>query len=89
MLRFMALARRGPGVEHYLPSVVRDAIWTVEADPISEDHARRKTQAIARYPSQVEALGGLDGWSRALARYHAYWGDAEPRWISSPGTPVG
>lgn len=83
MVRFMAFSRRGPGVEHYLPTELRDASWTSERDPTSAAHVARKLEAFACYPSQVEALGGLHDWARALERYHHFWGDAEPRWVAT------
>jgi LmbE family N-acetylglucosaminyl deacetylase len=86
MLRVMAFARRGPAVERYVPDAVRDASWTVERDAFEPRHAQAKLDAIARYPSQVEALGGLRNWAKALARYHRFWGDAEPRWVCRPLT---
>jgi LmbE family N-acetylglucosaminyl deacetylase len=85
MVGFMAFASKGPGVERYLPdSMAAPGSWRVEPQSIESEHAARKIEAISRYPSQVEALGGLPDWERAIARYHAFWGGAEPRWFIAP-----
>ena len=79
ILRAIAAARRGPPVEELLASAWRRATWLVERAPVGA-HASTKLEAIACYSSQTRAFGGRTGIARAIAAYHAYWGDAEPLW---------
>ena len=76
LMRAIALARRGPDVMAYLAPALRDATWTVTNAAIDE---RAKLAAIARYPSQVAAFGGIGGITRAMGAYHAHF-DGEPLW---------
>lgn len=76
ILRMIAEARGGPDVTALLDPALRDATWTVKASPIDE---RAKLAAIAAYPSQTAAFGGLDGIARAVRAYDAWWG-GEPLW---------
>lgn len=77
ILRAIALARRGPEIETYFPPELARARWTVTPTAIDEV---KKLDAIARYPSQAIAFGGMAGIARALRAYHALWGRAEPLW---------
>jgi LmbE family N-acetylglucosaminyl deacetylase len=71
-----AIARRGPEVETFLAPELKTPQWTVISETIDE---ARKLEAIARYPSQVIAFGGIGGISRAMRTYHAHLG-GEPLW---------
>jgi LmbE family N-acetylglucosaminyl deacetylase len=77
ILRSIALARRGPDVDSFLAPALQDARWSVKRSPIDE---AAKLAAIARYPSQAIAFGGMAGIARAMRAYHALWGGAEPLW---------
>jgi LmbE family N-acetylglucosaminyl deacetylase len=77
ILRAISLARRGPDIERYFPPELSGASWAVTRAPIDED---RKLEAIARYPSQAVAFGGMAGIARAVRAYHALWDRAEPLW---------
>lgn len=84
MLDEVAAVRSGPPVDALLAAPWRDAEWRVERAPLGR-HAARKRAAIACYASQTRAFGGLGGIIRALAAYHAWWGDAEPLWRCDAG----
>lgn len=77
ILRAIALARRGPEIESYFPPELARARWAASRVPIDED---KKLAAIARYPSQAVAFGGMAGIARAIRAYHALWDGAEPLW---------
>lgn len=77
ILRAIALARGGPEVDTFLDPGLRTATWTVTRSPIDE---AMKLDAIARYPSQAIAFGGMAGIARAMRAYHALWGGCEPLW---------
>jgi LmbE family N-acetylglucosaminyl deacetylase len=76
-MRTNARARRGPELDTFLPAVLQRAVWTMTRSPIDES---AKLAAIARYPSQTRAFGGLSGIARAMRAYHACWDGAEPLW---------
>ena len=77
LLRAITLARRGPDVDTFLAPALRGAAWRVTRSPIDE---AKKLDAIAHYPSQAIAFGGMAGIARAMRAYHALWGGAEPLW---------
>lgn len=77
ILRAIGLARRGPEIDTFLPPALRDAAWHVTRSPIDE---AAQLAAIARYPSQAIAFGGMAGIARALRAYHRLWDGAEPLW---------
>ncbi len=79
ILAAIAAARRGPEVETFLVPALRDATWTLTTTNV-RGHEQRQLDAIASYPSQTRAFGGLDGISRAIRASHAWWGHAEPLW---------
>ena len=79
VLSVIAAARRGPDVETYLAPALRDVTWTLTTTNV-RGHEQRQLDAIARYPSQTRAFGGLAGISRAIRASHAWWGHAEPLW---------
>jgi LmbE family N-acetylglucosaminyl deacetylase len=81
VLRAIAAARRGPPIDALWPPALRAASWRLHTVDIRA-HEQRKLDAIARYPSQTAAFGGLAAISRALRAYHAQWGAAEPFWIA-------
>lgn len=76
ILRAIALARRGPDALTFVPAELANAAWTVTPSPIDE---AAKLAAIARYPSQAIAFGGMAGIARALRAYHRWW-RGEPLW---------
>jgi LmbE family N-acetylglucosaminyl deacetylase len=77
IMRAIALARRGPDVDTFLAPALQSATWHVTRSPIDE---AAKLDAIARYPSQAIAFGGMAGIARAMRAYHALWDRAEPLW---------
>ncbi len=79
VLRAIAAARRGPPLEALWPPALQAASWRLSTVAITE-HEQHKLDAIARYPSQTKAFGGVAAISRALRTYHAFWGGAEPFW---------
>lgn len=79
ILQTIAAARRGPEVETFLLPGLREATWTLTTTNV-RGHDSRQFDAIARYPSQTRAFGGLDGITRAIRAAHAWWGHAEPLW---------
>ncbi len=79
ILNAIAAAHRGPHIETYLLPVLRDATWTLTTTNV-RGHEPRQLDAIARYPSQARAFGGIDGIARAIRAAHAWWGHAEPLW---------
>lgn len=76
ILRAIALARRGPDATAFLPTDLAGARWSASSSPIDEP---AKLAAIAKYPSQAIAFGGLAGIAPALRAYHAWFG-GEPLW---------
>lgn len=78
ILRTIALARRGPDATTFLPPPIAMGEWSAAPSPIDE---AAKLAAIARYPSQAIAFGGMAGIARALRAYHTWWG-GEPLWQS-------
>jgi LmbE family N-acetylglucosaminyl deacetylase len=80
IFRTIAAARRGPSITTYWPAALRCARWYQHTVDVRA-HERTQLAAIARYPSQIRAFGGLSGITRALRTYHALWGGAEPFWI--------
>jgi LmbE family N-acetylglucosaminyl deacetylase len=81
ILSAIAAARRGPEVETFLGPELRDARWVLTTTSV-RGHEQRQLDAIACYPSQTFAFGGLDGITRAIKKTHAWWGHAEPLWIA-------
>lgn len=79
ILNTIALARRGPEVETFLLPALRTATWTLTTTNV-RGHDQRQLEAIARYPSQALAFGGIDGIARAIRAAHDWWGHAEPLW---------
>lgn len=79
ILNTIAAARRGPAVETYLLPALRAAVWTLTTTNV-RGHEPRQLEAIARYPSQARAFGGIDGIARAIRAAHTWWGQAEPLW---------
>ena len=77
IMRAIAFARRGPDVDALLAPALQRAAWSVTRSPIDE---AKKLEAIAWYPSQAVAFGGMAGIARAIRAYHALWGGAEPLW---------
>jgi LmbE family N-acetylglucosaminyl deacetylase len=77
LLGTIAASRRGPPIEDYLADHWRTGAWTCTPSPIAA-YEQSKLAAIACYGSQTRAFGGIDGLSRALRAYHAWWGRAEP-----------
>jgi LmbE family N-acetylglucosaminyl deacetylase len=80
ILQAIAVAGRGPDATTFLARELREARWEVTRSPIDEN---RKLAAIARYPSQAIAFGGMTGIARAMRAYHARWGGCEPLWRAS------
>ena len=80
ILRTIAAARRGPSIETLWPAVLRTARWTLRPLDVRA-HEATKLDAIALYPSQTKAFGGLAGISRAVRAYHALFDGAEPFWV--------
>jgi hypothetical protein len=39
-----------------------------------------KLEAMSKYKSQYDMLGGERMFGRILDQYHKYWGGAEPYW---------
>jgi LmbE family N-acetylglucosaminyl deacetylase len=76
IMRGIAFARRGPELETFFVPQLRDATWSVAVEPIDE---AKKLAAIALYPSQAIAFGGMSGIGRAMRGYHAHFG-GEPFW---------
>ena len=79
VLNVIAVARRGPDVETYLVAALRTATWTLTTTNV-RGYEQAQLDAIARYPSQARAFGGIDGIARAIRAAHAWWGHAEPLW---------
>lgn len=77
LLRVVAHAARGPGLDTYLPAL-RELAWRCEPAPVDrfED---TKLAAIAQYRSQVEEFGGMDRLTAFMKRGHAITG-GEPIW---------
>ena len=84
ILRAIALARRGPELDTFLAPALRTATWSVTRSPIDE---AMKLDAIARYPSQAIAFGGMAGIARAMRAYHALWDGCEPLWRAHCNVP--
>ena len=79
VLRTIAAARRGPALDALWPPALQTASWRLHTVAI-KDYEQQKLDAIARYPSQTKAFGGVTAISRALRTYHAFWDSAEPFW---------
>ena len=79
LLRSIALARRGPDVTTYLAPELQNAKWTLHNEAIDET---KKLAAIALYPSQAIAFGGMAGIARAMHAYHGHF-EGEPLWRAS------
>ncbi len=78
LLRLVALARRGPAIEQYLPEAARTD-WTCTPHPVAAADEERKLAAIAEYASQVRAFGGVARVRRFVRRAHRVLG-GEPIW---------
>lgn len=83
IMRAISLARRGPEVDTYLAPRLQAATWSVTRSEIDE---AKQLAAVALYPSQATAFGGMAGIARAMRAYHGLWGGAEPLW--RPGAPI-
>ena len=79
VLAAIAAKQRGPDPTSLLAPELRAARWRCTSVAIDEAH---KLAAIACYPSQAAAFGGLAGITAALRAYHAWWG-GEPLWRAS------
>jgi LmbE family N-acetylglucosaminyl deacetylase len=77
ILGTIALSRRGPAVTALLSPEIASARWSPEPSMIIDEP--RKLAAIARYPSQTRAFGGMTGVAASLRAYHAWW-RGEPLW---------
>jgi LmbE family N-acetylglucosaminyl deacetylase len=77
LLRVVAHAARGPGLEAYVPAL-RARDWSCAPEPVDrfED---TKLAAIAEYGSQVAAFGGMARLAAFVRRGHAVTG-GEPIW---------
>jgi LmbE family N-acetylglucosaminyl deacetylase len=82
MMWTIARARRGPPVEALAGAPARALSWRVEPRPVADRHRTAQLEALACYPSQVRALGGIGAWRAALRRWHEVWGGGEPRWTA-------
>ncbi len=87
MLRVMAGLAHGPDLRDYLPTDYQNLLWTPEPQSI-EGYEELEFQAVARYGSQVKALGGIRLLERGMGGLHRHWGGAEPYWRASwpPGS---
>jgi len=85
ILSAIAAARRGPSMETYLAAPLQNARWTLTTTNV-RGHEQRQLDAVAAYPSQTLAFGGLPGITRAIKAAHAWWGHAEPLWRALPPT---
>ncbi len=79
IMNTIAAARRGPDVETVLTPALQGRRWSVERTSLI-GHEATKLEAIAQYPSQTRAFGGLAGIERAVRAYDTWWGVAEPLW---------
>ena len=79
ILNTIAVSRRGPEIETYLLPALATATWTLTTTNV-RGHEQHQLDAIAKYPSQARAFGGIDGIARAIRAAHAWWGHAEPVW---------
>ncbi|HUQ01701.1 MAG TPA: PIG-L family deacetylase [Kofleriaceae bacterium] len=77
LLRYVAHAAHGPGLDTYAPAL-RDLDWRCEPAPV-ERFEDAKLAAIAEYGSQVAAFGGMARLSAFMRRGHALTG-GEPIW---------
>jgi LmbE family N-acetylglucosaminyl deacetylase len=77
ILGAIALSRRGPAVTTLLSSEIASARWSPEPPTIIDEP--RKLAAVALYPSQTMAFGGMTGIAASLRAYHAWW-RGEPLW---------
>jgi LmbE family N-acetylglucosaminyl deacetylase len=80
ILRTIAAARRGPALDALWPDALRTAAWRLHRSDIRA-FERAKLDAIAHYPSQTTAFGGMPAVARALRTYHELFGGAEPFWL--------
>jgi LmbE family N-acetylglucosaminyl deacetylase len=78
LFTLLSWMRRGPPVEHHLPSVARALDWRSEVLGV-EPFEAQKLDAVAAYRSQIELLGGAKAWGALLRRYHRNW-RGEPIW---------
>lgn len=77
LLRVVAHAAHGPGIDTYLPAL-RALDWRCEPAPV-DSFEDAKLAAIAEYRSQVEEFGGMARLTAFLRRGHAITG-GEPIW---------
>jgi LmbE family N-acetylglucosaminyl deacetylase len=85
LLRMVALAKRGPGLEEYLPEADR-LEWTCVPENVATRDEDRKLDAIAQYGSQVRAFGGMERVTAFVRRAHKMMG-GELTWTCRPGSP--
>ena len=77
ILGAIALSRRGPAATAFLSPEIASARWSAEPAAIIDEP--RKLAAIALYPSQTMAFGGMTAVAASLRAYHAWW-RGEPLW---------
>jgi len=81
LLRLVARAMSGPGVEDYLPEAGK-LRWISVPEPCGA-HERAKLDAIAEYRSQVTEFGGMHHVGPFVHRAHEVLG-GEPIWFARP-----
>jgi LmbE family N-acetylglucosaminyl deacetylase len=69
VLRLTPLIAAGPPITHYLPELA-GLDWRCEPQPLSSPQEELKLRAVARYRSQLAALGGRDRLEAILRRAH-------------------
>jgi LmbE family N-acetylglucosaminyl deacetylase len=85
LLRIVAMASKGPGLEDYLPEADR-LEWTCVPEHVAKRDEDKKLAAIEEYGSQVRAFGGMASVSAFVRRAHTIMG-GELTWTCRPGSP--
>jgi hypothetical protein len=69
VLRLTPLIAAGPPISHYLPELA-GGDWRCEPQPLTPGQEELKLRAVARYRSQLAALGGRRRLEAILRRAH-------------------